>query len=161
MEKGARYIFMSFIILAFWLTSCGQHVDDQPVPGSSYEMTGHVLLSPNYMDYFILSAESNVNKKWEVELISVGDNFATIKSLKTGQVYSAKTNECFVSEEFGVSGLQLVWLAKEKREIGLYRFSNNPKTSFTNHAKSTNSSDGKQEEIQSNFRTSHIRRGGL
>jgi hypothetical protein len=132
---------MLFILVICWLSSCCKHDNNQSSSGQQpISITARIDLYPNYMDYFILSAKSNYNKKWQIKLISIDDNSATIKSLKTGNVYSAKSNEYFVSQEYGQAGLQLIRISKEKGEIGLYRFASNPKT---NSVVSNNSTDGK------------------
>ena len=56
-----------------------------------------------------------------VEFISVNkDGTATIKTLRTGEVLTAKPKLYFVGKDFGAYGLELVSISNEKQEICLH-----------------------------------------
>ena len=69
----------------------------------------------------ILSQSNPTNAFIGVELVTITADSATLRILRTGQYVSAKTNKYFVGSDFGNRGLLLLWVSKEKGQIGVER----------------------------------------
>jgi hypothetical protein len=70
----------------------------------------------------ILSTSNPTNEFIGAELVTIAENSATLRILKTGEYVSAKTNTYFSGRSFGTQGLLLRWVSKEKGQIGVERF---------------------------------------
>jgi hypothetical protein len=69
---------------------------------------------------FTVSLNHPLDKNQTMELISVNDDgSATIRSLYSNEILTAKPSEYFIGEDFGSFGLRLISISQERQEVQL------------------------------------------
>jgi hypothetical protein len=67
---------------------------------------------------FTISLIHPFDENQTIELISINeDESATIRTLFSDETLSAKPSECFIGEDFGSCGLQLISISQARRSI--------------------------------------------